>query len=411
MQCVFFVWLISGLDEFLAIWRGKRPQLWTMLGVHSPYSWADAMHPVLYRSLQVSVSLLTGLQSYACLLAGDMPGSIMSTIGLLLFLSDGVANNPYLRATHHYADDQLRVVLPTSHHEGTVYVLPSIGRGLDAVWSSKVENEHTEADEQMMVLFQRIRSERWTLDEPLNRLRATMSAWFKRVAATSCEVRLLADWIYLGDDMQSALRRKMQAVRASGTHLIGRDLMFALCHAEYLVFMAQGLLPEATRSKLPMTRLMKRSGATAAKEGSPDTVGFKQGLVGYREAVRHVCSMFEEEVDESAINPQIGDPPAYSHALSKRPESLAEYAASLWDVSCHHSESTFTALYFFTLVWSMELGNVHGFHMFPVQCRSRDGDFNSQRIVWRQLWFLVITCQLVASSPILFGLFTAGFLT
>ena len=42
-----------------------------------------------------------------------------------------------------------------------------------------------------------------------------------------------------------------------------------------------------------------------------------------------------------------------------------EYVADLWDVSCEHSQSLFTALYMFTTIWFMELGIVKGFHVFP----------------------------------------------
>jgi len=44
----------------------------------------------------------------------------------------------------------LRVVLPTTEQEGTVYLLLYKGQGFDSVWSPKVQNESIEADEQAM---------------------------------------------------------------------------------------------------------------------------------------------------------------------------------------------------------------------------------------------------------------------
>jgi hypothetical protein len=155
---------------------------------------------------------------------------------------------------------------------------------------------------------------------------------------------------------------------------------------------------------------MKRSGGLDPGADDVPTIGYKPGFEGYEEAVRYVYKLFDQPVDDQALSFTNCDPPKYSSALSKSPTSIDEYVAELWDSSCTHSESTFSALYMFTLVWSVELGNVNGFHLFPLRCRSRNGDLISQQIVWRQAWYCGIIAQLMAASPGLFVAYVVDYL-
>ncbi len=76
--------------------------------------------------------------------------------------------------------------------------------------------------------------------------------------------------------------RRFMCHRAPDIHLIGRDLMFALCHAEYLVFMGQACLPPDMQAKLGTLRAMSRSGASPASAAENKTVGFTGGSEGYK---------------------------------------------------------------------------------------------------------------------------------
>lgn len=363
---------------------------------------------------------------------------LLSLAGLLLFLSDTVPPNPYAHhAPHSYGPGAVRIVLPTTHHEGTIYVLPDLtldsGRGFDAVWSPKITDEHRAADGQIMALFERMRSNQWSPSEPLERLRETLAQFYKRVALDGNgleteHVERLARWIYAPRSTEEKAKdQKMSwriaCLRAPGAHLIGRDLMFALCHAEYIVFMAQGQLSPETRSKLGTLRLMTRSGAatTTAKQSSAgdkvehEAVGYANtGYAGYRDAVEHVYAIFglsSCEIDQSALQFRGVQPPRFSYALDGSPDTIDEYVAELWDLARRYSESTFSALWFFTTVWFMEIGNVNGFHIFPLRCRSRDADQVSQHVVLRQLLWAGCVSQLVSVSPVLFGAFVAGFMS
>jgi len=184
--------------------------------------------------------------------------------------------------------------------------------------------------------------------------------------------------------------------------------MFTLCHAEYIVFMEQGRLSADMRSKMGMLRLMRRSGAHSFQAEQSETVGYLPGYEGYKAAVEHVYAMFNLPADQSALDLSSSMPPKFSKALSKSPSDITEYVAELWNTSTKYSESTFSALYFFTTVWSMEVGNVNGFHLFPLRCSSRQGDNVVQQIAWRQALWAACISQLVSISPLVFSAFVTG---
>lgn len=404
---VFVVWIIGSLDVILAQHRGQPPYLWFGSRLQNPFDWTSALHPAFYWASISVLSVLVSASSLFSIAYSDPTAGILNLAGLSIFLLN-CTPNPFVSAQHRYADDSQRIALATTHHEGTMYILPSEGNGIDAVWCPKIRNEHLEADGEIMTLFQHMRADRWAMSEPLERLRETMARYHERLSVSTAQAERLAAWIY-GDERAEPVVRRIECLRTANVHLIGRDLMFALCHAEYIVFMAQGRLPSEIRDKLGALRLMRRSGAAATGGGS-ETIGYRPGFDGYKEAVEHVYAIFKIAVDDSAISFTTA-PPNFSYALSKSPASIDEYVAELWDLSTRHSESTFSGLYFFTTVWSMEVGNANGFHIFPLRCRSRDGDFVGQQIAWRQAWWAGCVSDLVSVSPVLFGSFVAGFMS
>ena len=413
-QFLFGVWTLCMVDTLAGRKTPGFPRLWRGSRVPDPYNWETGLPRPLYWFLMISLGVSVSVPSLLSIRYGPsaVPG-VLNLAGLSLFVLASAPRNPYAAAPHRYADDALRIALPTTHSEGTMYVLPGPDRGFDAVWSPKLQAEHAEADAQIMALFSRMRAGRWSPHEPLERLRTTMARYQDRARITTAQAERLAAWIYLDDESggggpPSALRR-IECLRAPGVHLVGRDLVFALCHAEYLVFMAAGRLRPATAAKFATLRLARRSGAGAGG-AAVETVGYgRPGLDGYRAAVEHLYAMFGQPVDKSAVAFDGTPPPAFSAALGRAPASVDDYAGALWDLSTEHSESTFSALYFFTTVWTVEVGNVNGFHLFPLRARDRDGDVVTQLVAWRQAWWAACLSQLVAVSPMLFGLFVAGF--
>ncbi len=412
IQGLSIVWLILWIDtKWAEKYRHGDAFLWKLSVTSGPCNWSKSVNPILFWAFAAITAISVLCSSISVILEGRTLQGVLNIIGISVFFLSGTGMNPYTGTVHQYSADMLRIVLPTSHHEGTVYILPSKGHGFDASWCPKIQNEHIEADTQAMSLFASIRAGKWSLKTPLERVRHVVASYQERVDMSASELESLARWLYLDDSEQNPNMRPIRCLRAEGTHLIGRDLMYALCHAEYLVFMGQGKLPLEQQRKIGFLRLLKRSGATLPLEPTfPSTcIGFKPGMSGYRDAVQYIYRLFDEPLDENALRFTV-PPPKYSCTLGYSPSSIEEYVDGLWTVCCQHSESTFTALYMFTLVWSIEEGNCNGFHLFPLRCRNRRGDVVSWQLVWRQAWYEGVICQLISSSLLMFTAFVMGYL-
>ena len=397
--CWLITWLTTNYDGTSYTWR--------MDCSNGPFGWRESLQPWFRQSMYGAIGCIIPLCIVAMYL-GHIVQGMLTIAACVMFLTGSFAFNHYIKSPHRYAGNMLRVMLPTSHIEGTVYILPSSQAGFTAVWSPKVEAEHRDTDGQMMALFASMRTGHYSLSEPLRRLRVTLSSYNERCILSNTEVTTLAEWLLV--EPGAELRGKpLHALRPSNVHLIGRDLMFALAHAEYLVFMRKDKIPPYLRNKLGHLREIKRSGGLDG--GIPDehTIGYKNGMEGYQEAVKHVYSIFGEPIDEAALNPSIPQLPQ-SVALGRKPTSTEDYVASLWTICLEHSESTFSALYMFCCVWFIEGGNSGGFHIFPLRCESQVGDRTAWQIIWRQGWFEAIQAQMIASSSLFATGFAAGVL-
>jgi hypothetical protein len=256
VQTLFILWIVTWIDGLQASKSDySRYRLWNLSTTSGPFDWTNSLSRPLFWTLIISLCVVILPTSATTIFwDGNVVQGVMNIIGLFVFLLKGIRNNPYPKAPHRYQGDMLRIILPTSHHEGTVYILPSLQHGFDAVWSPKIENENISADHQAMQLFRSLRSHTtWSLKEPLERIRLIVSEYQERVMLGVQELESLAAWLYLEPDSEI---RRMKCSRATEAHLIGRDLMYALCHAEYLVFMGQGNISPALQAKIGMLRLM-----------------------------------------------------------------------------------------------------------------------------------------------------------
>lgn len=122
-----------------------------------------------------------------------------------------------------------------------------------------------------------------------------------------------------------------RAKRQAGVHLIGRDLMYALAQAEFLVLVRKNLLPPPLRRKQRELRQTIRSGGLDDSDSVP-TIGYHDGMRGYQEAVRYVYTLFDEPMDSSALEPP-AMPTHMSMALGRRVTSMEHYVSSLW-IAC-----------------------------------------------------------------------------
>ncbi|KAH0544935.1 hypothetical protein FGG08_001015 [Glutinoglossum americanum] len=107
-------------------------------------------------------------------------------------------------------------------------------------------------------------------------------------------------------------------------------------------------------------------------------VGSLSGLEGYQEAVRYVHRLFDQPVDDKALNPT-SPTPKTSIVLSEFPDTIEDYIAQLWDHCIASEESTFAALYALTCYWVDGVGNdvTHGWHQFPLRAWDHEGDLSN----------------------------------
>ncbi|KAF8540630.1 hypothetical protein BDD12DRAFT_832710 [Trichophaea hybrida] len=410
LQILFIFWIVAYLDarrnEEKRRVSDKPVGLWKLSTLRGPFDWDRCVSSTYRWTLCGVTGVVIVATSYGALREEIYTVGILNVVGLVLFAVSASGSNKYPTAPHQYFGDMLRVPLTTRHGEGTVYVLPSEGYGFDAVWSPKISWEHIQADKTTeLALAARAAGE----DRPTDILRRcweTTTPWIQHCTLTDRQVCHLAEWLYLVDDNPAVKQmRKIRCLRAAGTHLIGRELLYALCHAEYLVFVGRDRIPLELQQKSSMIRSSKGTGSQNL--GNTPTIGFVGGLEGYREAVQYIYNIFDEPMDDSALEFS-ATPPAISYTLSLVPPTIEEYAKELWDLCILHAEGTVQALYMFTSVWGIEVGNTGGYHGIPLRTRSRQGDMVAWYVVWRQAWYSCIVSQLVTMSPIILSAFLAG---
>jgi hypothetical protein len=94
--------------------------------------------------------------------------------------------------------------------------------------------------------------------------------------------------------------------------------------------------------------------------------------------------------------------------------SFEGYAGKLWTECWAECPSTFGALYLWTTVWYIDVGNI-GFHTTPLVPRGGTGGWldngpdyaTTWRIPWRGLWHATVRCQVVVLLPTLINSFSS----
>ncbi len=203
--------------------------------------------------------------------------ALLNLTGVVLFIAGGAGGyNGYSTAPHQHYGDNLRIPIPTSHQSGTVYILPSRGYGFDAVWTPKITNEYEEVDKAMKNMQELLAKRNGSYGVPTTDLRNIFEPFLQQTIITPRQLEDPANWLYLTSDKTGTEMRKMRCRLAPGVHLIGNAVAFALCHAEYMIFMNQDKLNEELQGMLFMLRNPKRSGIVN-KEGGPETIGSQRG--------------------------------------------------------------------------------------------------------------------------------------
>lgn len=382
-------------------------QIWKMSCSRGPLDWSRSLNWKFRWAMYITMAAAVGCTTFGAIVTELYTIGLLNFVGLVLFIVGAGGANKYATAPHMYTADMLRVVLETKHKEGTVYILPYRDRGFDAVWSPKIDYEHREVDEGSVLSAhpQEIRARK---RGELKKLEARLAAFNTATELTARDVNDLATWLYTPESAPAEMR-SIACIRAPGIHLIARNLMITLWHAEYLVIMQRHLIEPDLLKLIGTLRSSRGTGLDLEKSGRQ--IGNKPGLEGYQEAVRYVYSLFNEPPDANALIPA-SIPPKTSEILTTCPDTIEEYVANLWDHCIGSQESTIAALYAFCCYWEFDIGNdvANGWHGFPFRSRDREGDMVSWHVIWRQAWYGAVIAQLTSMSPIILSAFVAGIL-
>ncbi|KAG7405845.1 hypothetical protein Forpe1208_v014463 [Fusarium oxysporum f. sp. rapae] len=415
-----FEWLHEGT---FWLWIKVPPVhlgIWRMSSAQGPLNWRGSIFWPYRLGLYATMFCVVGVISFGAVSQKLYTIALLNVVGVILFAVDAAGSNTYMDAPHIYTRDSLRIMLHTRHLEGHCYVLPCRYRGFDAVWGPKIKSENKALDEVM---------QKWLDDGgyhsgKLPRMDKVMADFHSRTIMSDDDIFDLASWLYLPEDdnyrtMRVPVCANKKDTEKNDVHLIASSIMLALWQAEYLVMMRKRAL-ETRRSDLDILMGTLRSARGSGLNMKPQKqIGSgddgKAGISGYREAVAHVYKLFGRSVpaeDDEVMAPTSKPPTTSVVSGLIYPDGIIEYTGALWTYCFQSQESTFAALFAFTMYWQADIGMdiSRGRHGFPFEDVGRDGDIVTWHVIWRQAWYQAIIAQLTSMSPIIFSAFIAGIL-
>lgn len=206
--------------------------LWKMDCSNGPFGWQESSKPWARKIMFLAIAIVLIPFSLVAIYQGDILHGVLTIAAYALFVVPAFPHNKYTESPHRHDGNMLRIALLKSYLEGTVYILPSRDCGFEAVWSPKVKAEHVQTDLEIMSLFSIMRAGSYSLSEPLRRLRIPLSAYNECAILSDQQVTDLAEWLLL-DPSSTIARKPWKAKRPRGVHLIGRDLIYAIVHADF----------------------------------------------------------------------------------------------------------------------------------------------------------------------------------
>jgi len=145
------------------------------------------------------------------------------------------------------------------------------------------------------------------------------------------------------------------------------------------------------------------------QDGPADVTRSQKGLHGFCAAVKRVYKIFGEDIvgetfiHENFIRGQ--HPPEKSVAFKETPGTMESYIEKLWDACYAVDPSTFGALYLWSSVWYMEMGNGNGYHITPFQPKLEHYYPSNWLMGWRDIWFIAVLSQLLSMLPTILSYF------
>ncbi|KAK0701240.1 hypothetical protein B0H67DRAFT_595665 [Lasiosphaeris hirsuta] len=392
--------------------------IWKMECSHGPTNWSGSLNPWFRWTLYLTILSVCMTVSIAALMESLYTIGLLTTVGVVLFMTGASGKNDYATAPHLYTRDTLRVMLHTRHRMGTAYILPCRDRGFDAVWGPKIEYENRALDKAQ---------EQFVKEGGYGKKRTHISmdsllSWFNNAAAglEDEDIIDLAEWLYTPEHKPVMCRLAPSCKRQAGIHLLNYSLMGALVHAEYIVFQNLDMIQKKRLGLARLAATLRSSRGTGLQLdggvkqiGEPKNGEKKEFAEGYREAVKYVYRLFGMEAEDMALYPKSVCPQrSIVFEDAELPKTIGEYVGKLWEYCIGREESTLAALHAFTLFYQADIGNdpPNGWHGFPLLVKDREGDMVTWQIIWRQAWYGAIISQITSMSPIIFSAFVAGVL-
>lgn len=200
---VIFSWLYASNLASVFLYGSSTSENWKMDCSNGPFGWQASLNPYCISALSLGLLATQMRCSVTLILEGNLIQGTSSIVSLALFLLSAFPYDEYVSAPHRYRGDMLRIALPASHIEATVYVFPSRKYGFEAIWSPKVRSEHRQTDSEIMALFSFMRTGSYSLSEPLRKSRTTISTFNEEVILSDQEVNDLAEWVLTEPWIQS----------------------------------------------------------------------------------------------------------------------------------------------------------------------------------------------------------------
>ncbi|KID81154.1 hypothetical protein MGU_11466 [Metarhizium guizhouense ARSEF 977] len=440
-----------------------RVPLWCLKSTQGCTDWAGSVNNGALFVLYTLMGAICSLVGIGALIETLWTIGLLSIVSVVVFMTGAAGPNPYAEAPHKYRAQSLRVALKTDHREGTTYVLPCKDRGFDAVWGPKIAAEHREIDAAHAESPNTGQVNNNSKQSSLKNLRQVLSAFNSATELSPEEVKNIASWLYdtakfgrenkyldmagVSEGKENrrmwsiACRRKQQDLKEDTkpfkTHLVGYSAMYALWHAEYLVFMHSKVVEETYFPLFAYLRNPRGSGL--ALDTNLDQIGvIRQGysnFEAFEEAVRYVYALFglvgKEDVDDflrhgctkiqlpevSVIVDQMEMEKIKNEYdavtdYKKKKDQLQCYIGRIWEKCIMKEESTFAALFAFSVYWTDDIGmDVNkGWHGFPLESIDRKGDLFSWFTVWRQAWYMAVISEFLHVLPIVTSAFISGVL-
>jgi hypothetical protein len=367
----------------------------------------------------------------------------------------------YLDVQHFSDMDDIRIPITSPRDSCIVYVLPSKGHGFEAAFSCKIKSEHKVLEDSISSLEPLGISNDWSLEgcrAAMNKVvlsRLESVNVFADAYDRSRELTHLAHWLYdeepelaqanedQGKEMKTDDQRKKTqtgvpgAVLAEGRYntidgkcLVGRDLVMAMLHWERLVFENRSLLYDNLQNRVWTLRSLKFGGSNGEGYDNSEESGNTHNLIGSHEADEKGFTGLEAAVEKlyraldrnhvreipfsfSRLFPENDEAPTNSILFHKCGfRNLKAYSEKLWERCWEVDPSTFGALYLWTAVWYIDVGNKYNIHIAPLQPnKSNDSGYTNYmtrwRMKWRHPWYTSVVCQLIVLLPTVLGNFLA----